>query len=819
MQIRRLRLVNFRQHADTSIDLEAGLTGIIGPNGSGKTTLLEAIAWAMYGTQAARGTRDSIRRRSAPPRSRVEVELDFTLGVHRYRIARSLQNATLYQDGEPAPIANSAAAVTDKVTRLLGMTRDEFFNTYFTGQKELAIMAAMSAPDRARFLSRVLGYERLAAVQTKLKDERTAVKASLQTAELGLADPAAIDQEESAAQERLTGATATLAAAAAHQAAAEAVVGSLQPRWEELQRRREEVQTIETDLNIAEHSAVEARRTFEALDLELTESLAAKTKRDELLPAVADWEPLIVVRDRLDAAALAFAGRRALEARVAEVRKNVAAQDERLGELPDEARLATIREELAVAQELAQRAVHGHDEQRTEWVREKQDAETSRKALLEQHEELKLQRDLLAEAGPTGICPTCGKPLGKEHQAVLEDLEVRLADIMVQGRHYRARIDQLSREPERVVAARLLVEQAEAEATRLTTAVGRLEVGVKDRVRSELARAELTERLGRLEAQLAATPTSYDEAEHKRVRERLTALEPLRDQLVRLTTRAERAAELVPRAAEAEQELTRVETRATTLREQLSVLGWSPEVYDETRMAYQAAERDRQAAQVAVVRAEAERNAAIEHQAAVVRRRDEHRRRVKEVERLRGEQIFNQELDRAFSDLRTELNSTIRPDLADTASALLGELTNGRYSDLELDEDYRPTVFDDGEPSPVISGGEEDVANLALRLAISQMIADRAGQPFSLLILDEIFGSLDEERRSAVMDLLRGLADRFPQVILITHIESVRDGFDRIIRIDYDVEAAVASAREERLDRPADGERAGFGDEAPHVAA
>ena len=91
------------------------------------------------------------------------------------------------------------------------------------------------------------------------------------------------------------------------------------------------------------------------------------------------------------------------------------------------------------------------------------------------------------------------------------------------------------------------------------------------------------------------------------------------------------------------------------------------------------------------------------------------------------------------------------------------------------------------------------MANLALRLAISQMIADRAGQPLSLLVLDEIFGSLDEERRTAVIELLRGLADRFPQVILITHLETVRDGFDRVIRVDYDIERASAVVRDEIL--------------------
>jgi len=77
------------------------------------------------------------------------------------------------------------------------------------------------------------------------------------------------------------------------------------------------------------------------------------------------------------------------------------------------------------------------------------------------------------------------------------------------------------------------------------------------------------------------------------------------------------------------------------------------------------------------------------------------------------------------------------------------------------------------------------------------MIADRAGQPLSLLILDEVFGSLDEERRVAVLDLLRSLADRFPQVILITHIDAVREGFDRVIRVGYDVSRGVSVVRDE----------------------
>ena len=95
-------------------------------------------------------------------------------------------------------------------------------------------------------------------------------------------------------------------------------------------------------------------------------------------------------------------------------------------------------------------------------------------------------------------------------------------------------------------------------------------------------------------------------------------------------------------------------------------------------------------------------------------------------------------------------------------------------------------------PKPVISGGEQDIANLCLRLAISQMIAERAGQSFSLLVLDEVFGSLDEARRQNVVALLRGLQDRFEQVILITHIESVREGLDRVISVRFDEETGTS---------------------------
>src|SRR5439155_1485910 len=200
MQLLRLRLVNFRQHADTELEFGPGITGIIGPNGSGKTSILEAIAWALYGVQAVRGDKDSIRRLGAKGRAGVEVDLEFRLGAHEYRVKRGLSTAVLHQDGQV--IANSLKAVTDKLERTLGMTHDEFFNTYFTGQKELAVMAALGKTERAAFLSRVLGYERLREAQERVREVRNAVAAEVRGLAAGLPDAAALAAARRGARKR-----------------------------------------------------------------------------------------------------------------------------------------------------------------------------------------------------------------------------------------------------------------------------------------------------------------------------------------------------------------------------------------------------------------------------------------------------------------------------------------------------------------------------------------------------------------------------------------------------------------------------------------
>jgi exonuclease SbcC len=66
-----------------------------------------------------------------------------------------------------------------------------------------------------------------------------------------------------------------------------------------------------------------------------------------------------------------------------------------------------------------------------------------------------------------------------------------------------------------------------------------------------------------------------------------------------------------------------------------------------------------------------------------------------------------------------------------------------------------------------------------------------------------VFGSLDLARRQNVVELLRRLHDRFEQVILITHIEDVREGLDHVITVRYDEETGASVVEQERDEEPA----------------
>ena len=139
-----------------------------------------------------------------------------------------------------------------------------------------------------------------------------------------------------------------------------------------------------------------------------------------------------------------------------------------------------------------------------------------------------------------------------------------------------------------------------------------------------------------------------------------------------------------------------------------------------------------------------------------------------------------------MSNFRTHLISRIRPTLSSYSSDFFERLTDGKYKDLELDENYNLLIYENGNAYGIerFSGGEEDLANLCLRLAISEVITERVGGVFNFIILDEIFGSQDSFRRQNIMKALNGLSSKFRQIFLITHVEDVKDDMENIIYVN-----------------------------------
>lgn len=798
MQLYRLKLVNFRQHAETEIAFGTGITAVVGPNGSGKTTLLEAIAWAFYGNPAARGSRDSIRRFQAPARSQVRVEVDFGLGAHEFRIVRGLYNAELFQDNQPAPIANSQQEVSSRVTRLLGMTRDEFFSTYFTGQKELAVMASMGPSDRARFLSRILGYEKLKRAQDKLRETRAQKRAELSGLEQGLGDESELRHELEQAELRVKESQKHVQEAEKVKRAATKSLETVGPDWTRLVKLRESVLSLESERRVAERDVGEARREFERLDRELAEALRAQSRLEQLSDDLTRVEPLNKELEELDRAAQAAGRRRSLSGTIAEVceqRERVGSQLDSIGDPATE--LVAVKQRLEGARQEFKEAERQEQRVRTAWIRDKQDAETRRLALRDQYREVQERREGIVVAGQEGQCPTCARPLGSEYEKVLESLDRQLEEIEIDGKYFAQRVTQLEREPEELLEPRRLASESSRQVEQMVHEAARAEDKERECTKLQAEELRLQTRREEIEREISELPEAYDSERHEAVRKELRGLGPVVKEGVQLQVKANNAEGLVSEAEAAEKTLSDIEKKHQQLKDAIADLGFREEEYLEARKRYEEAQATERSAQLELASLKGDLRAAegaLEQTQRLLREREE---RMLRITAIKQDLKLHDELDRALHDLRLELNAAMRPEIAERASSFLSDLTDGRYNELELDEQYRIVVVEDGIPKTVISGGEEDLANLVLRLAISEMVAERAGQPLSLLVLDEIFGGLDEHRRHHVVELLRRLGGRFPQVVLITHIETVKDGVDRVLRVGYDESRSLAQVTED----------------------
>jgi exonuclease SbcC len=375
---------------------------------------------------------------------------------------------------------------------------------------------------------------------------------------------------------------------------------------------------------------------------------------------------------------------------------------------------------------------------------------------------------------------------------VVDHLEEQLEAVKVDGAYFSKRFDQLSDAPKEIETMEEKRRAVNEEVTALERSVVKIQESVRELaiVTKEVETKE--KRRAQLKFDIARIPLGYDENRHAVVRAEIEELLPLEAKCQKVSALPEREPAVRAEYEKVSTDLANARGRIAELRATVDKIWFSETDFLALKSEYENLATTARAAELALATAEEVMRGAKTALAGAESAAQEMQRTQAKLDTLNSDRRLHEELDRAFADLRKDLNYQLRPELSELASAFLTELTDARYSELELDDEYNIVILEEGVTKPVLSGGEEDLANLVLRLAISQMIAERAGQSFSLLILDEVFGSLDELRRFNVIELLRGLQDRFEQVILITHIESVRERVDQVISVKYDEEARAS---------------------------
>ena len=131
--------------------------------------------------------------------------------------------------------------------------------------------------------------------------------------------------------------------------------------------------------------------------------------------------------------------------------------------------------------------------------------------------------------------------------------------------------------------------------------------------------------------------------------------------------------------------------------------------------------------------------------------------------------------------IQKDLRNISRPMIQKHTKEFFNEF-NFNYSDLTIDDEYDVTVYGpEGESSmSMVSGGEKIAIALALRLGITQAMAN--GE-LDTILLDEPTIHLDASRKHELINLLKEMSS-LPQMIIVTHEAQLENAADNLIKVE-----------------------------------
>ena len=800
--IDRLYIYNFRRIRYGMIEFRDGLTVLCGKNGTGKSTAIEALDFNLYGKTKAGTKNDTIRRSGATDDEPTMTIVDMTVnGVHyrcrRYMTRKLNVMASLYKytdeeyerllaqadpseldKGLGTEVASSTTGVTNAITDLLGVAYDGFCASFVAQQKELDSLVNLTRENRKKFLLKQIGYDRLDDIKKQesqqVRDRQNAIdilkRQSLDKDKL-LNDLATAKTNLTTLNGRIANGTRFIADAESKQATA-------QSEYSALLSAAERAKTAQAEYTEKTARLAALKEELSADEAKLAENIKISDGYDENANI---GKELMENQMRLERA-------RGYAMRRSEAEQLKAMHDDRV------AKIESAKKQLSAlapsdgqqpSLDVPQNALTASRERRSANAAELSRAERTVSSL----------SSLIAQvaAGNAAKCPTCGSDISSDS-----------------GRaHLQSELDTAASEREALAAEKAVIDsEIKAAEAELTSARQRLltwqsQQSTRTRLESSIAAEEssLADSAARLETAMAYLDANAADAmpseDVMRLEQTVASLAELSRREAAMKAAFYEAKRLVSEKERLTAEISELEKSIASLSETLSANAGVQEKFADcektlrdataTLSKYRGAVEDMRREQGSLESSIKSYESSLE---TADRQREDMAKIMHELEAHTAA--------RGIIDwLREKLPSRIAPKLSAEASRLLQIATGGAYSMLEIDEEYDVTVMTEAGDRPIamMSGGEQDIVSLCIRIAIAKMILESTGAGEQAFVLDEIFGALDDERKSSACDALNNLGGSLSRILCITHIDDIKDMADYTYVVEKD-ENGVSTIRE-----------------------
>ncbi len=842
----KLRIEGFLSYRE-AVELDFtnfNLACISGPNGAGKSALLDAITWALFG-QARK--RDESVINNHPSVKTAAVTFDFDFENARYRVQRinprgkpTVVDFFIWSDAEETGrwkllSERTLRATEHKIETTLRMNFDTFTNASFFLQGKADQFATAKPADRKRILNNVLGLEifetyrdatslkrrglekdvkaledRISEIQNELNEE-TQRKERLQTLEIQLATTSKQRQERASALDHIRQMRAALAEQGnmleAYQNQMEAISQNQQRIIKTLTDRHVEKKAHDQTLQAAEtiEKAYQDWQTAHTA-LEAMEELAGQFRQRDALR----HEPLRLIQ--------------AEEARLREALANLTEQHTTLQKNLSE--METLKHQENAAQEkiaMAKQKLKARETLQEEAGRlqeQQAEAKAENPRLLNEMNALKARIDQLQAA--EGVqCPLCGGSLhADERETLIQDLThtgVEMGDRFRANKQlletFEAQLNQIGSQLADLNNAEVALREATRQADQIELLKAELHVQQetweakgKPRLLQITAALETTSfareeraRLAEIDAEL--TKLGYDLEAHESLRQVESMGRETQEKFRQLETA--RAA-----LAPIEREIEGLEGQLVELEANLDAMTSTRDEAAARYAAVQATIPNLTQAETDLYDIQEQENWLREDvgramQNVVILEKFKARKSamLEEREALTQQIADLKQLELAFGKdgIPALLIEQALPEIEESTNALLSRLSNGRMSfNFETQREYKDAkredrketldmVINDGigeRDYEMFSGGEAFLVDFSIRLALSQVLARRAGARLQTLVIDEGFGSQDAQGRQRLVEAINQVQDDFEKILIITHLDELKEVFPTRIEVE-----------------------------------